>query len=86
MCRREKTSITTFFESIKIENTEYAQQVESAKRLLPLNYDTTMRFVTHLRLPLRTGENIAKAGNVYSSALNPQIEQTWKGNQRAIQI
>ncbi|MBA3994973.1 MAG: hypothetical protein C0469_15750, partial [Cyanobacteria bacterium DS2.3.42] len=66
------------FESIKIENTEYAQQWNLQKRLLPLNYDTTMRFISHLGLPLRTGEEIAKAGNIYACNPNSQVQQTWQ--------
>lgn len=66
------------FESIKIENTEYAQLWDLQKRLLPLNYEASMRFITHLGLPLRTGETIPAAGSIYANNSDPPVQRAWQ--------
>jgi hypothetical protein len=66
------------FESLKVNGEELASKFGINKRLLPLNYDSTMRLIECLGLPLRLAEDIPIAGAVAADQIPKEIDESWE--------
>jgi len=67
------------FESVVIQGRDFAADWQINDRQLPLNYETTMRLIIALGLPLRLGENKACAGPLPAANPQPALAAAWEG-------
>lgn len=65
------------FESLVVNGEELASKLGINKRLLPLNYDATMRLIECLGLPLRLAEDAPLAGSVAACHIPKEISEEW---------
>lgn len=66
------------FESVLIRGVEYADKWCLRKRQLPLNYETCMRLLAYLGLPLRRGEKKPVSGWIAAANPVPGADRYWK--------
>jgi len=66
------------FEKACLNGQEYASTFGVSKRLLPLNYEVTMRLISCLGLPLRVGEGKPQAGPIQTTVSRPDLVRTWE--------
>lgn len=79
ICIRARKSINHFvYESVVINGTDKACKWQLRQRRLPLNYETTMRLIVKLGLPLRTGEMTATGGWLPVAQPAPEIVKSWQ--------
>lgn len=65
------------FESVHLNGEECVTKFGVSKRLLPLNYEATMRLIQCLGLPLRIGEGQPEAGAIQASNEYPRLAAAW---------
>jgi hypothetical protein len=66
------------FESLRLNGQELAPRFGITRRLLPLNYEITMRLITCLGLPLRVGEDQPLAGPIQTTNPQPNLARAWQ--------
>ncbi len=65
-------------ESVLLNGQQYAEKWHLKERRLPLSYETSMRLITELGLPLRFGEQESGAGWLLSALPEPAANQRWQ--------
>ena len=66
------------FESVLLKGTEFVEKWQLNERRFPSCYETSMRLITELGLPLRFGEHISGAGWLLASMPEEAMRSAWQ--------